>query len=159
MGEGLEGESHLAGQNALGKPAWRRMALAVWRLGTPTGTARFRRVIGPSSCELFQRGTGLAENSLCSQAFQDSDDSCDVPWHEWRTAAVGFPVAYNSVIGHHQLVFGDPGGDDFRRQSVTYSGTQYGNNVILGELGHAEFLATVAALRSVIALPVLGCMH
>jgi hypothetical protein len=25
-------------QNALGNPAWRRMALAVWRLGMPSGT-------------------------------------------------------------------------------------------------------------------------
>src|SRR6478752_10806185 len=33
-------------QNALGKPAWRRIALAVWRLGIPTGTAKFRLVIG-----------------------------------------------------------------------------------------------------------------
>ena len=33
-------------QNALGRPAWRRIALAVWRLGMPTGTAKFRFVIG-----------------------------------------------------------------------------------------------------------------
>jgi len=104
----------------------------------PAGSERRDRT---SSCELFQRGTGLAENSLGPQSLQDSDDSCDVPWLQWRTAAVGFPVAYNSVIGHHQLVFGDPGGNDFRRQRVTYSGTQYGNNLIFGGLRHAEFLA------------------
>src|ERR1700738_5212272 len=33
-------------QNALGRPAWGRIALAVWRLGMPTGTAKFRFVIG-----------------------------------------------------------------------------------------------------------------
>jgi hypothetical protein len=36
----------LFAQNAFGNPAWRRMALAVWRLGIPTGTAKFRFVIG-----------------------------------------------------------------------------------------------------------------
>jgi hypothetical protein len=33
-------------QNAFGRPACRKMALAVWRLGIPTGTGKFRRVIG-----------------------------------------------------------------------------------------------------------------
>ena len=33
-------------QNAFGKPAWRKIAFAVWRLGIPTGTAKFRLVIG-----------------------------------------------------------------------------------------------------------------
>jgi hypothetical protein len=33
-------------QNALGNPACRQMAFAVWRLGIPTGTAKFRFVIG-----------------------------------------------------------------------------------------------------------------
>ena len=37
---------HLSAQNALGNPAWRNMALAVWRLGIPMGTAKFRCVIG-----------------------------------------------------------------------------------------------------------------
>ena len=34
------------GQKALGRPAWRRMALAVCRLGMPMGTGKFRAVIG-----------------------------------------------------------------------------------------------------------------
>jgi hypothetical protein len=33
-------------QNAFGKPAWRKIALAVWRLGIPIGTAKFRLVTG-----------------------------------------------------------------------------------------------------------------
>jgi len=33
-------------QNAFGNPAWRKMELAVWRLGMPIGTAKFRLVIG-----------------------------------------------------------------------------------------------------------------
>ena len=33
-------------QNALGNPAWRKIALAVCRLGMPIGTAKFRLVIG-----------------------------------------------------------------------------------------------------------------
>jgi hypothetical protein len=37
---------HLSTQNAFGRPAWRRIALAVRRLGIPTGTAKFRLVIG-----------------------------------------------------------------------------------------------------------------
>ena len=49
---------------------------------------------------------------------------------------MGFPVAYNSLIGGHQFFFGDAGGDDFRRQCVTYSGTKYGDNLIFGKLGH-----------------------
>ena len=35
-----------APSNAFGNPAWRKMALAVWRLGMPTGTGKFRCVIG-----------------------------------------------------------------------------------------------------------------
>jgi len=35
------------GQKAFGRPACRRMALAVWRLGIPIGTGKFRPVIGP----------------------------------------------------------------------------------------------------------------
>jgi hypothetical protein len=33
-------------QNAFGSPACRKIAFAVWRLGIPTGTAKFRSVIG-----------------------------------------------------------------------------------------------------------------
>jgi hypothetical protein len=36
----------LAGQKALGNPAWRKIEFAVWRLTTPTGTGKFRPVIG-----------------------------------------------------------------------------------------------------------------
>ena len=45
---GADAEQHAAThiQNAFGKPAWRRMALAVWRLGMPIGTAKFCLVIG-----------------------------------------------------------------------------------------------------------------
>lgn len=33
-------------QKAFGSPACLRIALAVWRLGIPIGTGKFRRVIG-----------------------------------------------------------------------------------------------------------------
>src|SRR5262245_38904151 len=74
-----------------------------------------------------------------------------MPWLQGRAAAMGFPVAYNSLIGQHQFFFGDSGGNDFRRQCVTYSGTKHGDNLIFGKLGHAGLLATILALRSIIA--------
>lgn len=48
--DGWEGKvstkMYYVAQNALGNPAWRRMAFAVWRLAMLCGTGKFRHVIG-----------------------------------------------------------------------------------------------------------------
>jgi hypothetical protein len=43
-GAGRSGNELRPNQNAFGGPAWRRIALAVCRLGMPSGTAKFRSV-------------------------------------------------------------------------------------------------------------------
>src|SRR5204863_51889 len=52
----------------------------------------------PDGRALYQPGPAFAEESLRSQSLEDFDDASDMSWLQCRTAAMGFPVAYGSVI-------------------------------------------------------------
>jgi len=66
-------------QNAFGKPAWRRMALAVWRLGMPIGTAKFRLVIG--LCQISWLSLSLPDEHAASSAQQFPQRSIELRRH------------------------------------------------------------------------------